>query len=139
MAGSFSDFMEKKILDVYFGATAYSAPGTLFVGLATATITDATTGSTVTEPSGNAYARVSVTNNTTNFPNATGTTATKQNGTAITFPTATGSWGTVTDFFIADASTVGNILCYGTLTTSKTVSNGDVVSFAVSQITLTLD
>lgn len=138
MAGTLSDYLEKKILDHVFGAVAYTAPATVYVGLATAAITDASTGSTVTEPSGNAYARVAVTNNATNFPAATGTTATKQNA-LITFPTPTGSWGTVTHFFIADASTAGNILAWGDLTASQTIASGNTVTFAANSITITLD
>lgn len=132
--GSFADYLENKVLDHVFGATSFSAPATLYIGLSTTTITDA--GGNITEPSGNGYARVSVTNNTTNFPNASG--GSKSNGTAITFPTASGSWGTVVDFFIADASSSGNILGYGTLTTSKTVTNGDTVSIPSTQMSITL-
>lgn len=140
MAGSLSDYLEKKILDHVFGATAYTAPATLYVGLSTSTIADSATGTTgITEPSGNAYARATVTNNTTNFPAASGTTATKSNGTVINFATPTGSWGVVTDFFIADALTAGNILCYGTLGASQTISTGNTVSFNTSTLTITLD
>lgn len=132
--GSFADYLENKILDHVFGNTAYSTPATVYVGLSTTTITDA--GGNITEPAGGSYARVSVTNNVTNWPNASG--GSKSNGTAITFPTATGSWGTIIDFFIADASSGGNILGYGTLTVSKTVSSGDTLSFAASALTVTL-
>ena len=134
---SFSDYLELELLDHVFGAASYSAPATLYFGLSTATITDSTTGTTVTEPSGNAYARKSETNNSTLFPAASA--GQKKNGTAITFAQATGSWGTITDFFIADAATLGNILAYGTLTTSKAIGNGDTASFAANDLTITLD
>ena len=142
--GSFSDRMESWILNQWFGNVSTTVSGTLFVGLATASITDATTGITVTEPptASTAYARVSVTNNSTNWPNATGTNpTTKQNGTAINFPVCTTNWGTVTDFFIADGAAVstGHILGWGTLTTPKTISSGDSASFGANAITITLD
>ena len=59
----------------------------------------------------------------------------------IAFATATGSWGTVTDWFIADNGTVGagNILCYGTLTASKAIDSGDTAKAAANAITITLD
>lgn len=136
---SFSDYAEKKILDAYFGSTAYAAVGTLYLGLSTATITDTTTGSTVTEPSGNNYSRLAITNNTTNWPNASGTTATKSNGVAFTMATPSGSWGTVTDFFLADASTAGNIIGFGQLTVPKTIGASDPVSFSTGQLAITLD
>ena len=135
MAGSFADYLENKLLDLVFGATAFSAPATLYVGLSTTTITDA--GGNITEPSGNAYARVAVTNNTTNWPAASA--GSKSNGTAITFAQATGSWGTITDFFIADAAAAGNIIAYGVLTASKAIGNGDTASFAIGDIVITLN
>lgn len=132
--GSFTDFLELELLDHVFGAAAYTAPATLYVGLSTTTITDA--GGNITEPSGGAYARVAVTNNATNFPAAAA--GSKSNGTAVNFPTATASWGTVIDFFIADASSGGNILGYGTLTVAKTVGSGDTPSFAIGDLVITL-
>lgn len=137
---SFSDFLENKLLDHVWGNSSMTTSGTLYVGLATASITDATTGFTVTEPStaATAYARVSVTNNLTEWPAAAA--GVKQNANAINFPTATGNWGTVTDFFIADSVVgAGQIMGYGTLTTSKTISSGDTASFAGNAITITLD
>lgn len=146
--GSFSDRLESWILNQWWGNATTVTSGTLFVGLATSSITDATTGITVVEPptvsGGNptAYARVSVTNNATNFPNATGTSpTTKNNGTAINYAVCTTNWGTVTDFFFADGAAVqtGHILGWGTLTTPKTISSGDSASFAINAITITLD
>src|SRR5438034_720947 len=99
MAGSKSDYLEGKVLDHVLGNTAYSAPGTTYVALYTATPGETNAG---TEVSGGSYGRVSVTNNTTNWPNAV--SSVKHNGIDITFTTATGSWGTVTSFGILDAS-----------------------------------
>jgi len=132
--GSFADYLENALLDHAFGGGDFTRPATVYVGLSTSTITDA--GGNITEPSGNAYARVAVTNNSTNFPSASG--GAKANGAAITFPAATGSWGTVTDFFISDASSGGNIMGYGALTTAKAITTGDVASFAVGELDLAL-
>lgn len=134
MAGSKSDFLENKVLDHLLGATTYTPPATLYMGLFTANPSDSGGG---TEVTGGSYARVSVTNNTTNWPAASG--GSKSNGTAITFPTATANWGTVTAFGIFDASTAGNLLFWGTLTTSKAVDNGDTASFASGALTVTED
>lgn len=140
MSGSKSDYLEKKYLDLIFGATAYTAPVTLFVAVSTNAYSDSATGSSVVEPVGNAYARVSVTNNTTNWPAATGTSpATKSNGTTINFPTASGNWGTLLSFYIADAATLGNLLYGGDLTASVAVNTGQSISFTPSQLTFTED
>lgn len=133
--GSFTDYLENKLLDHVWGATAYSAPATLYVALSTTTIAD--DGTNMTEPSGGNYSRVAVTNNTTNWPNASG--GAKSNGVAITFPTASASWGQVVDFAILDHPTnATNMLGYGTLTTPKTIDPGDTASFAIGDLDITL-
>ena len=137
--GSFSDYLEKEILDHVLGGADYSRPATVYIGLWTAALNDASTGSTANEVSGGSYARKSVTNNSTNWPAASGTTATKSNGTAITFVTATASWGTVTHFAILDAATAGNILGWAQLTASKAIGSGDTASFAIGDLDVTLD
>jgi len=133
---SFTDYLENKLLDHVWGNTAYSAPTTLYIGLSTTTPTDS--GGNITEPATGAYARVSVTNNTTNWPNASG--GAKSNGVAITFPEATASWGTVTHFFIADTNSgFTNVIATGALTASKTIDTGDTASFAIGDLDITLD
>lgn len=140
MAGSKSDYCEAATLNLWLGATAVTAPATVYIALSTAAYSDAATGSSMTEVSGGAYARVAVTNNTTNWPAATGTSpATKSNGTAFTFPTATASWGTILSFYIVDAASGGNVLYGGDLTTSKAIASGDTATFAASSITVTED
>jgi hypothetical protein len=132
--GSFTDFLELEVLDHVFGAAAYSAPATLYVGLSTTTITDA--GGNITEPAGNNYARAVVTNNSTNFPAAAA--GSKSNGTDINFNVPSGAWGTILDFFIGDAASAGNILAYGTLTASQSPTSGNTVKFAAGALTITL-
>lgn len=142
MAGSKSDYLEAKILDLVLGAVAFSAPGTIYVALSTAAYSDAATGTVMTEvsTSSTGYARVAVTNNLTNFPSATGTNPTlKQNGTAITYPTATGSWGTALSFYFVDAITAGNVLYGGDLSTSKAIGTGDTATFGANSISVNED
>jgi len=129
MAG-FSDYLETKVLDHVFGGTSYTAPTTLYVALYTAAPTD-TGGGTEVSTSGTAYARQTIT-----FTTSGGTTS---NTSAVEYATATGSgFGTVVAMGIFDASTSGNLLAYGTLTTSKSVSAGDVFRFNASAIDITL-
>jgi len=134
MAGSLSNFTELEILDHLFGGAAYSAPATLYLGLFTATPSDAGGG---TEVSGGSYARKAVTANATNFPAASAGAITLN--VAQSFVTATASWGVVTQFGIFDAVSVGNLIAWGDLTASKTVDNGDTVSFAVGSLVIQLD
>lgn len=129
----FTNFLRDILLDEVWGGTDYTPPTDLYIGLSTTTPND--DGSNVTEPADN-YARVTVANNTTQWPAAT--TGTKSNGETITFNEATGSWGTVTDVLIYDAATGGNLLAYGALTTSKTIESGDTASFAAGDLTIEL-
>lgn len=133
---SFCDYFENKILDCYFGGTAYASSGTLYVALSSGIPTN-DNGGGFNEPSGSAYARVAVTNTKSNWTTASG--GALENSTTITFPTATGAWGTVSYFGIYDASTVGNLLGSGTLTIAKTITSGDTASFASGALDITLD
>ena len=126
MAG-FSNYLETKVLEHVFGGSAYTAPTTLYVALFTAAPSDTGGG---TEVSGGAYAR-----QTAAFT-VSGDTA--SNTAAIEYATATADYGTVVAMGVYDALTSGNSLAYGTLTTSKTVSNGDVFRFNASAIDITL-
>lgn len=132
-----SDYLETKLVDLIFQATAFSTLSNIYVSLHTSATTDAGGG---TEVSGGSYARVPVST-------SGGWTATYTNGTAkatnnasnISFPTATGSWGTVTHFGLWDASSGGNLLFHGALAASKTVASGDVIRFLANQLIINLD
>lgn len=80
---SLIDATELAIVNELFGGTAFSADATLYAALFTTVGAD--DGSGFTEANYAGYARVSLTNNTTNFPSANP----KLNGTAIAFPQAT--------------------------------------------------
>lgn len=134
MAGSKSNYLSNEALDHFLGGPDYVRPATVYIALYTVAPTDSGGG---TEVTGGSYARVSVTNNATNWPAAA--SQTKQNGTAFTFPQATASWGTVVAFSILDAASGGNTLYWGDLNTSKAIENGDVAEFAISAITITED
>ena len=135
MAGSFCDYLENKLLGEAFGATDFEAPVSLYIGLSTTTPTDA--GGNITEPTDASYDRVEVDNDTTTFPAPT--TGSIANGIAVVFPTFTTASALVTYWFVSDASTCGNIFCYGSLTNPKTVYIGDTASFAIGDLVCTLD
>jgi hypothetical protein len=62
------------------------------------------------------------------------------NSGTVTFNTASGSWGTVTHFAVVDSSTygAGNMLAHGSLSTSKSIVNGNTPSFAAGQISISV-
>jgi hypothetical protein len=130
------DARKQAVLDgAYLADAAFTAGANVWVGLSTTTPTEA--GANVTEPSGNAYARVSTAAATWNASSGTGPT-TKSNGSAIVFTQATGSWGTVTYVTLHDAATAGNLVGFGALTASTAVNNGDTVQFAIGALVLKL-
>lgn len=140
MAGSKTDYLEKKILDYLLGSVAFTPPTTYYVVLSTSAYSEAATGSSVVEPSGGAYVRQSIANNATTWPAATGTSpTTKANGIVITFPTATGSWGTLLSWYLADAASAGNLLYGGDLGSSTAISTGQAPSFAIGALVVTED
>jgi len=58
---------------------------------------------------------------------------------AVTFPTATANYdGDVTALAVMDASTSGNVIAYGNLTVSKTVTTGDTFQIADTNLTISL-
>lgn len=130
-----TNYAANGILDRMFRNQAFTV-STSYVALWTTTLTDASTGSSGTEVSGGSYARKLVNASGGASPAwnaASGGIATNAN--AITLVTATGSWGTVTYMAICDASTTGNMLWYGSVT-SQAVASGDTVSFATSALSL---
>lgn len=131
--GRLSDAQANLLLDLYFSkASNTNVPATIYVALSTTTPTN--TGTNVTEPVGNSYARVAVTNNSTNFPAASNRS--KANGTDITFATATGSWGTITHFALYDSLTTGTFLGWGALTVPVSVINGATVTFVTGSLVI---
>jgi len=132
-----SDYYEDKLNDFLFGAQALTPEATYYLALATATVGEDDDGSTFTEANYTGYARVALTNNKTNFSASSGGVV--SNATEIRFPKATGGSSTVVELVLLDAETDGNIICGGTITTSKTYSDGDRPVFEIGEITFTID
>ena len=127
--GSFSDYMENKVIDHMLRNQAFTPPSTLYVALYTVTPSDAGGG---TEVSGGSYARQTVTLSAA----SAGATS---NSADITFPQATADWGTIVAVGIMDAASGGNLLAWGALTASKTVNNGDQFKILAGNLTLSVD
>jgi len=132
---SIAHYQANKILDEQFGGTTLSPIATLYVGLSTTAPSADGTG--VTEPSGGAYARVSVTNNKTNWD--TSALGILDNDVAIQFVESTASWGTITHVVIYDAVTAGNLLYWEALTSSRTVAAATTVLFAIGGLIIKMN
>ena len=130
-----SNYLEVELRKHIFRTGSFTKPAALHVSLHTADPTDAATGA---EVSGGSYARVQRDPLDANWTGASATDGVTDNAAAITFPAPTASWGVVTHFGIWDAATAGNLLCFGALTTPKTINNGDAApSFAIGVLDIT--
>lgn len=129
-ASSYTTYLSNKVLDHFLKTATFTAPTNLYVALFTTLPNDSGGG---TEVSGGSYARVNH-----NAWNAASSGSATNNG-AITFTTASGSWGTVGWVALFDASSGGNMLCWGAVGTAKTISSGDTASFADTALAVTLD
>lgn len=142
---NFTNYLENKLVDHIFRGQTFTAPAALYVALFTAAPSEAGGG---TEVSGNGYARVAIANSLANWAGtqsagsttaSSGTTGVTSNNAAINFPTPTSTgWGTVTHMALMDASTGGNMLFWGPLTTSRTVNASDFVSFPIATLITTI-
>ncbi|MBN2138415.1 MAG: hypothetical protein JW720_11470 [Sedimentisphaerales bacterium] len=130
--GSFSDYLEDRLLDHVFGKGDYT-PGTIYVALSTQDPLD--DGSGLAEPAGNGYARVQTTPAKWN-PASGGAIG---NADAVTFGEATGDWGNVTHFAVMDALSGGNMLAGGALAESRSLGSGDTLEFSPGGLNVTLD
>lgn len=128
-----SNYSENKILDHLFKNTTFTSPSA-YIGYFNNAITD---DSTPTEVSGNGYARVQI-----DGLMGSAASGSISNTSAITFPAASGGdHGTVVAIAIFDSAVGGsnNMLAYGSLTTPKTISDGDQLNIAIGNLTISID
>lgn len=127
MAGNLTNYLENKLIDHFLGTTSYTMPADVYIALFTVAPTDAGGG---TEVTGGSYARQIAT-----FSGASsGATSNDSNIDFTGMPAAT-----TVAIGIFDASTSGNMLLYGTLTTNKTTDAGDTLRIATGDLDISID
>lgn len=130
-----SSYAERKTLDLLFKNTAFTAPNA-YLGLFTSDPTDSASG---TEVSGNGYARIQIDNKMASATTGSDNSSISNN-TNITFAAASGGdFGTITHIGIFDALSAGNLLAHGALTSSKSITDGDVFQINTGSLTITID
>jgi hypothetical protein len=122
-----SDYLEDKVINITLRGQAWTTITTVYVALYTANPTDANTG---TEVSGGSYVRMA---STWNAPS----NGLSTNTTDITFPVATAGWGTITHMGILDASSGGNLLYHGAITSPITLLSGQQAKFLAGDLSVT--
>lgn len=137
----FSNYTEANIIETTLRGQPFPVPAGIYLALFTADPTDAnTTGNEVQTTAWPAYVRQDCAQGGVI---ATGWTApsdgVSSNAKALTFPANNGAGAvTVTHIGIYDAATGGNLLYHAPLTAAKTLQIGDVISFAIGSITVTV-
>lgn len=121
-----SNFLTHKLFDHVLRAQTYTPPSSIYVALYTSNPGDDDSG---TEVSGDGYERVTAT-----FSAASGRKT--SNSADVEFPEATGSWGTITHIGLRTASTAGDLLYYGALTSPVTIGEGQQLIFKTGNIEL---
>ena len=138
MSNAASNYLENATLDFWLNGNSgsHTSPSTLYLGLfhgtASGVLANLETGTLSDEVTLGSYARQTV-----SFGSAS--SGSISNDQAVTFPTATGNYDdTVTCIAILDASTSGNVLWYGQLSVSKTVTTGDQFQVATGNLQVSL-
>lgn len=136
-AASFSVDASKKVLDHIFNDGTYAAP-TPYLALCTTVPDDTKTGSTIVEANYTGYARLAIAAG--DMSAATGTTtASKTNSAALTFAACTAGSSTVIGFAICDAATVGNVIGWGTATSTVISTTQTPPTIAIGGLVVTHD
>ena len=130
--GAISNYLAHALLNFMFRNIPYAQPN-IHIALCDAAPLDTDTGSTISELSGNAYARV-------DFGDWTAAVAgALSNNTDINFITPTGAWNLITHSAILDASTAGNLLFYAEAFPNQAPQSGDPVKFIAGAYDVSLD
>lgn len=132
---AFSDYFEQKIVQWISGTQLPAPTSATFLQLFNGDPTETGTSGTAL------YSRYSVASGAGSWTTATGgagsaSGATLSNASAFTITSSATASGSATHFALFDASSTGNLLFYGALTTAKTIASGDEVKFNIGALTL---
>lgn len=103
-----SNYLENKVLDHCMGKTAFTMPSTVYAALCVNPVTDADTGSTISEASYTGYARILVDPSDLNAA----TDGEMTNAEDLVWPDVEAGTDVVVAIAFCDAATGGNVLYY---------------------------
>lgn len=126
MADNLPNIIENQLLDALVGATSFSVTTPIKLALVTANGNDASAG---TEVTGGSYARQTIA-----FSAAAGGSIANSGVISFTGMPAC----TVVGIELYDSAGSPKRLAYGALTSSRSITAGDTVQFAIGTITLSL-
>lgn len=136
-----SNYLENAVLEHFIGGSATASPANVFLAILSAASADA-----VTEIPASNYSATDGDGAVTAGERPEIVFGTASSGQIqgptddIEYDNSSGSDFTVAGFGVYDAATGGNLLYWGALSSSKTISNGDSIRFEAStSITITED
>lgn len=124
-----------------FTASATASAGATTISVTSQTPNFAYPVGSLIQDTTDGYARIAVTNNTSNFgvtqiPVGSGGGAQAQNAVTVGYPTSTAAFpNPITYWFVSDAPGGGNIIASGSVS-SQTVGVNNTLSFATNQLTV---
>ena len=132
---SFSNYLENAVLNHIFGDGTLTITAPTYLALCTSVPDDTSTGSTIVEANYTGYERKSI---AAADMSAAGS-GSKTNGNAITFAACTVGSSTVIGWALCDAATAGNVLCWGTATSTVISTTQTPATIAIGGLVVTLD
>lgn len=129
MAGSKTNAYSDTVLNVLRGVNV-TAPGTIYIALFTSAPGESGSG---TEVTGGSYARKSI---TFGLPTA-GAPRQVASSAQVDFAVATATWGTIVGWALFDALTVGTMMYYGDVGTTKLIETNDMYRFLTGAVIVT--
>ena len=143
MAGSMSDFLEKKLQNIMLVQNTFTPSAVMYIGLWTDSNTvaqhDAGTYTEAWPGNWTNYARIPASANGIFF-SASGITAYVATTSALSWAQVNAAGPTIVSAFgLFDANSAGNLYYWADLTVPKSIASGDTPSFAIGAIGLTLD
>lgn len=116
------------VLDVLFGKTA-TVPDTLWLATITSTPVVADTGTTITEPEDDDYARLEIDNSAAGSFWEEAASGIKFNALGLTFEPATEAWASSGFYGLLDAETEGNLILFGEWSDPFLITEGQTLFF----------
>jgi hypothetical protein len=134
---SFSDYLELKVLDHIFNDGTFTVPSTVALALCTTVPTDVSTGANIVEATYTGYGRLAIAASDMSAAAA----GSKTNSAVLTFAACTGSSSTIIAWATCDSSTTGagNMLCWGTATSTVISTTQTPATIAASGLNVSLD
>lgn len=134
----FSDYWELAVLDGVFGdPTTPTITAPVYLALCTVVPDDTKTGATITEANYTGYARKAI----AAADMSAAAAGSKTNSNALTFAACTGGSSTIIGWAICDASGTGagNVLAWGTCTSTVVSTTQTPATVAIGGLVVTLD